>query len=678
MIQSRFQFAPDILRRLGEELVPHPDQGIIELVKNSYDADARRCEVELLGTESPGGSFVVRDDGKGMTRSDLENGWLVVGRSRKNVGAVTKLGRIPVGDKGLGRLAALRLGESVEVITKAEDEERAYHLAFSWSQFDAAATVESVDLQIATREATQERGTTVIVKSLRVPLGRREVHRLARSLILLGNPFHDDYGFRPTLKSSAFTDLEARVADSYFEDAEYHLVADLLPNGESLASVNDWKGNVLWSAKTADFTKKPYAAPRVRFDLWVFLLSAKEFLARRATLGEVREWLEVVGGVHLYHNGIRVHPYGDPGHDWLDMNLARARAPEFRPSTNTSIGRIDISDPDALLRQKTDRTGFIEDEPFREIRRFATDALNWMAHKRLAEAERKRQTKRVQAPPRSARAREAAEQVVRALPPKSRAAVAHAIKKLEDARERETAALREDLQLYRTLGTVGTTVAVFSHESAKPVTQIDKMAEVVDREARKSMGAAYKTVERPLDLIRRAARSLKTFAALPISLLQREKRRSSQVDVNQVIRGLVHSFTPFAEESKIKLEAVLTSDRPLIRGSIASIEAIVTNLVTNSINAIRYAASPSLARRIEVETSVAEGNATIVVRDSGPGIVGLELDEIWLPGRTTTPGGTGLGLTIVKDAVIDLAGEVDANATGKLGGAEFTVTLPLL
>ena len=49
------RFAPSILARLGEELVPHPDQGIIELAKNAYDADARTCWVTLQEVLQPGG-----------------------------------------------------------------------------------------------------------------------------------------------------------------------------------------------------------------------------------------------------------------------------------------------------------------------------------------------------------------------------------------------------------------------------------------------------------------------------------------------------------------------------------------------------------------------------------------------------------------------------------------------
>ena len=67
----------------------------------------------------------------------------------------------------------------------------------------------------------------------------------------------------------------------------------------------------------------------------------------------------------------------------------------------------------------------------------------------------------------------------------------------------------------------------------------------------------------------------------------------------------------------------------------------------------------------------------IRLQDNGPGIERLALEEIWLPGRTTTDKGTGLGLAIVKDVVEDLRGRVEAEAHGELGGASFTITLPL-
>src|SRR3954453_4971661 len=110
MRAEHLRFSPDILRRLGEELIPHIDQGIIELVRNAYDADALTCRVELIRTEELGGMLCMTDDGVGMTPEAIRNGWLVLGRSAKAAREPTGLGRVPVGDKGLGRLAALRMG----------------------------------------------------------------------------------------------------------------------------------------------------------------------------------------------------------------------------------------------------------------------------------------------------------------------------------------------------------------------------------------------------------------------------------------------------------------------------------------------------------------------------------------------------------------------------------------
>ena len=77
-------------------------------------------------------------------------------------------------------------------------------------------------------------------------------------------------------------------------------------------------------------------------------------------------------------------------------------------------------------------------------------------------------------------------------------------------------------------------------------------------------------------------------------------------------------------------------------------------------------------------TGVSEDTLLISIMDNGPGITSLPVEEIWLPGRTSTPGGTGLGLTIVKDSVVDLGGHVHAIAKGELGGAEIVIALPLM
>ena len=681
MASEHLRFSPDILRRLGEELVPQIEQGIVELVRNSYDADAVSCRVELEGVDKPGGTLRIEDDGVGMDHDDIRSGWLIIGRSNKPGRDLTALGRRPVGEKGLGRLAALRMGRRVTLRTRPESEPSTeYKLVIDWSKYEAIDVVEDVALEIVGGPTQKPPGTSIEVSELWVTLGRRRVERLARALLLLADPFDDSRGFHPLLVAPEFTDLEQRVRNSYFEDAVYHLVADLDDKGRSHVKVYDPRTRVLkWSSQHSDLSETTYSTAPSRFELWTFLLEGKSFANRPTTVTEVRNWLEAIGGVHLYHRGLRVHPYGDPGHDWLDMNLLRARNPEMRPSTNTAIGRVFAPDPDQILTQKTDRTGFLENTAFIELRRFAIEALEWMAHKRLAERDARQRKTKFEVSSGVALAKNKLQEEVKKLPPDQRSRVSEAVQSLESVRQRQETILREDLQLYRTLASLGTTIAVFAHEAAKPAGQIKNMALSISRRGKKALGPAYpRVLEKPVAIVLKSAKALESYASFPLTLLQREKRRFGEVDIHSVIRDVVQLFLPFLDDAKITCEVRICDDQVRVWGSVAVLESILSNLITNAVNAFTQQKQSKLERRMLVTTQVSENTLLISVKDNGPGIVSLPIDEIWLPGRTSTPGGTGLGLTIVRDSVADLGGHVHAIPRGELGGAEIVVTLPLM
>lgn len=685
MTSDILRFSPEILRRLGEELIPHVDQGIIELVRNAYDADAVECCVELVDAAKTGGTLRVTDNGTGMTREEIRNGWLVLGRSGKTARTPTELGRLPVGDKGLGRLAALRFGSMATLRTRPKKEPGVeYSLVLDWGRFDAATVVEDVGLDIVASDTKEPPGTTIDVRNLSVPLGQRDVQRLARSLLLLADPFDDSSGFHPRLKAPQFEAIEKRVYEAYFGEAEFVLKTEVVANGQGSAQVYDRTGRLRWTASHEDLSRGPqrsspaYKTSPCTFQLWVFNVAAQSF-SPGITVQEVRDWLDAVGGVHLYHRQLRVHPYGDPGHDWLDMNLARARNPELRPSTNTSVGRIVVPDPGDQLVQKTDRTGFIENEAFSELKRFAVDAMNWMANQRLAERDKRRTKERLEVPKKVSQAQANLDQAIKLLPAETRPTVEQAVKRLESARDGEIRVLREDLQLYRTLGTVGTTAAVFAHESAKPVTQIEQMAKSIEGRGRKALGDQYDVLlAAPVTLVLRSVRALRTFATFPLRFLVREKRRTGRVDVHQVVKDVVELFEPFLSDAQIEARVELVDSTPLVHGSVAAVEAILANLVTNAANALATEDAAGRSREIVIRTELGGDRLLVRVLDTGPGIKKLVLDEIWLPGHTTRPGGTGLGLTIVRDTVTDLGGRVQAIATGELGGAEFIVDLPLV
>ena len=686
MTKARLRFSTEIVRRLGEELNPSLDKGVLELVKNAYDADATTCRIELLNTDTPGGTVVVSDNGDGMTIDEIVDGWLVLGASAKTQLQTTRLNRTPAGSKGLGRLAALRMGRRALLMTRPRVTDANQHrVLIDWDAFDTAALVDDVELAVETSATTNRHNsrTEIRIEELRTGFGRRSVKRLARELVLLADPFADDpKGFRPELRTPEYEDLEALVRSRYFQDAEYHLQAAVDTAGRAHAHVKDWRGQDLFVAHHAEIAVRThgalYRSPPATFQLWVFILNRDTFSTRTSTVADVRNWLAEFGGVHFYYNGLRVTPYGNPGDDWLGMNLSRVRSPEERPGTNTSIGRIDISDRNATLVQKTDRSGFIEDDSFSELRFFAQDTLEWMANQRLREAEKRRSRDRTAASTRAEKAKHRIEVALNNLPDETRPALRKAFQSYQSLRDREATLLRREIQLYRTLSTAGITAAVFAHESnSSPIKVITQSIDAIARRARKLIGNRYEEYLRsPVDGIRRAVRSLSVLGAATLRLIDNEKRRVSRVDLNAAVLGALDTFKPFLRGRDVELQLHLADGRPYLRGSEAAVESIVANLLTNCLAAFEAEGTPD--RVVRIATVVADQRWRLTVEDNGPGIEGIEKADIWLPGRTTRKNGTGLGLTIVRDAARDMGGNVDALEKAGLGGAAIVVDLPIL
>ena len=686
MSTARIRFSTEILKRLGEELNPSLDKGVLELVKNAYDADATKCKVELQSTDAAGGAVLVKDNGDGMTVDDITNGWLVLGRSTKTQRQKTRLGRIPAGSKGLGRLAALRMGKRALMTTCPRKEKTTEHgLLIDWEEFDTADLVDDVELSVETarRKKGTQSGTEIRIEELRTGFGRTAVKRLARELILLADPFGDDpKGFRPELVAPEYEDLETLVRSRYFQDAEYHLRAEIDKEGQASARIVDWKGQELYVAGHRDIAVrregKAYKSPPATFDLWVFILNQETFSTRRSSVKEVQEWLSEFGGVHFYYNGLRVSPYGNPGDDWLEMNLRRVRSPEERPGTNTSIGRVDVTDRRERLVQKTDRSGFIEDESFIELRLFAQDAMGWMANRRMAAAEKRRSRERTSAPKRVDVARRKIKKAIANVPSELHKTTEQAFATYESARDREVDLLQKEIQLYRTLSTAGITAVTFAHESSgNPIKVVSQSVEAIARRARKLLKDDYsKFLQQPVDGIRRAVKSLAVLGTATLKLVDHEKRRASRVDLHRRLQEVLDTFDPFLKGRDVTVQKDFYAGKPYLKGSDAAIESIFTNLLNNSVAA--FESGGTRDRVVRVSTSVSLDRWTLTVSDNGPGIQGIRKTDIWLPGRTTRKNGTGLGLTIVRDAVKDLGGEVDATERGELGGAEITVELPIL
>ncbi len=682
LANAHIRFSPTILQRLGEELNPSPDVGILELVKNAYDADAINCTIELINTNQSGGAILIKDDGDGMDVEAIRDKWLLLGESGKSVSHMTKLGRTPAGSKGLGRLAALRMGNEVALSTCPKcDSTKQYNLYIDWSNYENAKTVEEVNLVIQERSPQIEHGTEILLQGLHSAIGRMDVKKLARKLILLADPFGDNpHGFKPHLIAPEFAEFESLVQNRYFEDAEYYLTVEVNKQGYIKALVTDHRGGELFSANHEELTKKrggkPYNCPPAKFDLWVFILKSDSFSTRKITLAELQRWLKEFGGVHLYENGLRVSPYGDQGNDWLEMNIRRVQSPEERPATNSSLGRISVLNINQQLLQKTDRSGFIENEAFLDLKLFAQDAMDWMAKKRLQVAEERRQKKRDENQKKSSQSKKNIEQVIAHAPASVQVELKQAFDSYEHSRNKEIEQLQQELQLYRTLSTAGITAATFAHESSgNPIKVITQSIKAIERRGKELLAEQYyQVLENPVSQIIKAVHSLGVLGEATLKLLNHEKRRLGRVEIHEVIKGVLATFQPFLEGREVSVVTEFCPSNPYLRGSEATIESIITNLINNSLIALEGA----LSRNIIIRTTIENNKVILQLLDNGHGIQEINIEDIWLPGQTTRPNGTGLGLTIVRDTVTDLNGEVKAIAKSELGGAEFIIKLPIL
>ena len=195
-----------LLQLLGDELIGSPRLAVFELVKNAYDADAETVDIVIENIDDPSAKITVSDDGVGMTLATIRDIWLVPAHDHRErqraAGRRTNKNRLPLGEKGLGRFAAHKLGDKISLVTRAADSPECV-LAIDWT-----ALVAHVDLSDATvnvRERTprvfigESTGTRLTITNLRQKWTRGEVRRLQRQVTSISSPFsRRSDAFRPS------------------------------------------------------------------------------------------------------------------------------------------------------------------------------------------------------------------------------------------------------------------------------------------------------------------------------------------------------------------------------------------------------------------------------------------------------------------------------------------------
>ena len=205
-VSARMEVHPSVLFRLGQDLITDEIQALLELIKNAYDADSDFAVVRIVTSQGPpdhpndNGYVQIIDNGHGMTIETLRLGWLTVSNSikrrMKQDGRTTPGGRIPLGDKGLGRLGAQRLGNRLTIETTPYGSDLRHRLSFDWRDFEVCEQLSDLELVIHTASGSSETGTTITVSDLRNSTVLADILELERSLVKITSPYRGVESFR--------------------------------------------------------------------------------------------------------------------------------------------------------------------------------------------------------------------------------------------------------------------------------------------------------------------------------------------------------------------------------------------------------------------------------------------------------------------------------------------------
>ncbi|KSV71963.1 hypothetical protein N182_29840 [Sinorhizobium sp. GL2] len=303
-----------VLVQLGSELVTDVEQAILECVKNAYDADAPGCKIDIdtrevgaqleVGTVAKLGGFdqptetvnvellnqkgehlqltaetdgtelvtrklnytgriTIEDKGDGLEPEQLRSSWLVISRSSKRGSpggqkAKTKKGRTPLGDKGLGRLGSMKLGDILRIETSTSPSKPLSVAQFRWADCESARTVDEIPVYIDELPNDEKfKGTRVSVLGLRdLPEWRRKdrIAEITRSLARLISPFEATSTFPVGIKLDGDDHSLVSVTDELLNRAvaEFEFQWQLDPD--------DPAKNVL--VATARFRKRLFTSQR--------------------------------------------------------------------------------------------------------------------------------------------------------------------------------------------------------------------------------------------------------------------------------------------------------------------------------------------------------------------------------------------------------------------------------
>lgn len=425
-------------RLIGRENVSRLESAVIELIKNTYDADATCC---ILYYDENKDILYLADNGHGMTEDVIRTHWMTIGRSSKRGTFISNKGRIQTGEKGIGRFALDRIADKCQMLTGTDKGRLLWSV--DWRIFSAGRNITEIDAELdetsisfeeflsectnqqvvaLLKQQWDKKGTIFKLTELRESWGADLLYRIRENLVSLIphelSTVYKIYCFnnQDTVESAeVFSDWDAF---SYDYKIEFEILDATASN--SKVKVKLWRSEYDFGYNEDTILKevglyqekqffhgtpieKIYSfdeilagtSEAVRKSAGAFsgvLYYAKQNMGskdqerffQKSIAGRI-DVRDTFGGIKIYRDNFRVRPYGDPktsAYDWLQLARRKNASPAgvaskgtWRVNADQMLGSIFISRMNVALPDQSNREGIVETSEFNLVQEFIKGVL---------------------------------------------------------------------------------------------------------------------------------------------------------------------------------------------------------------------------------------------------------------------------------------------------------------
>lgn len=656
MVFQNLNFRPSarILSQIGDQLIRNERVAVLELVKNSYDADSPYVRVSFKKADNAQfGTITIYDEGEGMDIDTIKNKWLIIGTDSRKVQydekqRTLKYGRMPLGEKGIGRFAVQKLGSVTEITSRRKDKKEIF-VRIDWGKLETVTYLDEVTIGIEEREPVlfkgDRTGTQIVVHSLRLTWDIKAYRRFYEDSLNFSYPFETKSEFTVEVESdneewdSGIPKLQDFIDDSLFRfsiDIQGEFISKFLYRFTPPPSMDKVKPREITEEdatiakvlrivdsqdEKVDLSK--YAIGPIHFEGYIYDRDPVVLKMSTTEGPTLKKYLNENGGIRVYRGGIRVYDYGEPGNDWLELGSRRINQPTFRISNNIILGAVSLDrEKSGELTEKTNREGFIENDAFRTFRKAVEFALS------RVEIQRNMDKRNI----RTAYGKETRE--VLTITGDFKEVIEKRVKdnelKMElltylDRIETGYTAIRET---FIKSASAGLSIGIAIHEIQKVIKEIETTVQRDNRfsELRPIVKRISDLVEGYGYLLRKSHRVYQPLSdVIEIALFDVDYRLKAHGI--RVIKGNMDS------------RCNPKFSRQMIIGALL-------NIIDNSIWWLDYGGK-SKEKLIFLSIVEGEKSISLVVADNGPGFT-LPVEELGEPFLSGKPDGTGLGLHVVK------------------------------